>query len=124
MAKSAPCPAKGTASDALERMDTPEIKLVGDYVVGEKLGAGAFADIFRGRHKDTNAAVALKRIDRTKFNEGFTIKNVTFEFDVLKRLRHPNILQAYESIVCVYTSYATMHASANARFATMLFSLQ
>ena len=48
-----------------------EIKRIGAYSVGKKLGEGAFAVVRRGTHMQTKVPVALKLIDKLAIQEEY-----------------------------------------------------
>ena len=70
---------------------------IGPYDIKEKINEGGYSKIYLGISKYTNEKVAIKIIDKTLF-----IKNpedlllIRNEIDILKLLKHRNILTLYE----------------------------
>jgi serine/threonine protein kinase len=74
---------------------TSEIKT--KYEIGEVIGTGNFAEVRRGKNKQTGEAVAIKVIE---LGERSDLPLVKREIDILGKLSHPNITQmidVYES---------------------------
>ena len=66
-------------------------KLIDHYVLGEKIGAGQFGDVYYGYHQQTKQEVAIKAIKTPgKFYE--LLEN---EIKVLKTCDNPNIVKLY-----------------------------
>jgi len=65
---------------------------VGDYVFVKRAGKGAFAEVFRGRHKKTQEEVAIKVISRTHMQHNMD-DMILKEINILKQLNHPNIVR-------------------------------
>ena len=78
-----------------ESMNIPSS--IGPYDIKEKINEGGYSKIYLGISKYTNEKVAIKIIDKTLF-----IKNpedlllIRNEIDILKLLKHRNILTLYE----------------------------
>jgi serine/threonine-protein kinase ULK/ATG1 len=65
-------------------------KRVGDYIFLNSIGRGAFAEVFKGKHQNTNEEIAIKMISRVKMKEEEA--QIEQEIKVLKQLSHPNIV--------------------------------
>ena len=65
------------------------------YKIVKRLGDGSYGTVFSVVNIQTNATVAMKKIEKVKENEidDLEIKN---EIDILKKLDHPNIVKIYE----------------------------
>ena len=65
------------------------------YKVVKRLGDGSYGTVYSVVNIQTNATVAMKKIEKVKENEidDLEIKN---EIDILKKLDHPNIVKIYE----------------------------
>ena len=76
------------------------------YDMGDLLGQGNFADVFKSTCKDTRKftkpdgseaqipqLVAIKSIDKSKVED---MNDITREIDIMKMVSHPNIIQLYE----------------------------
>jgi len=65
-----------------------------DYDVGEKIGTGAYGEIYKCVHKESQTSRAVKVVQKSsskKENE-----DVMKEFKIIKELDHPNLLKVYE----------------------------
>jgi serine/threonine protein kinase len=78
----------------LEKYDSFSI---GNYHVNKKkIGMGSFATIFHGIEKDIGIEVAIKRIHVKDIYK--IAPNITKEIDIMKELKHPNIIKMYDVI--------------------------
>lgn len=80
---------------------------IGYYVVGKSapltskgktLGQGTFGKVREGTHLLTQEKVAIKILEKEKINDQADINRVMREIQILKIVRHPNIVQLYEII--------------------------
>lgn len=69
-----------------------------DYIIGNKIGQGAYAVVHIGMHRKLNKKVALKIYEKEKIKDIQRKKSVRREIRLMKRLSHPNIAQLYEAI--------------------------
>jgi hypothetical protein len=66
------------------------------YNVGKfVLGSGAYSTVKIARHETEETDYAVKIMDKSRFSSGELIKLIQ-EFDIVKSLRHPNIVQMKE----------------------------
>jgi serine/threonine protein kinase len=75
-----------------------------DYTLVKKLGAGAFATVYLAKHIKTSEIRAVKVVDKSIASIA-SIKNAYAEFEILKKLDHPNIIKVhgmYEDIGNIY----------------------
>lgn len=63
---------------------------VGDFRVGDGIGKGSFATVYRGHHKD-GSLVAIKSVNLLKLSKKLK-ENLYSEIDILKTLQHPHIV--------------------------------
>lgn len=78
----------------MEASSEPTPNRLANYVIKEKLGSGACADVFATHQVDKeNQIKALKIFFR---DEGKISEEVINEIQVQIKLDHPNILKAYE----------------------------
>merc|ERR1711991_385199 len=64
---------------------------IGDFKIGEKLGKGAFATVYKALDTETGDFVAIKRISKQKIRGKAQQQRVLAEGQLMKRLNHPNI---------------------------------
>ncbi|GAA5851452.1 hypothetical protein JCM8547_001099 [Rhodosporidiobolus lusitaniae] len=65
---------------------------IGPYLIGEEIGRGSFATVYRGERYDTHAAVAIKSVIRSKLTTKL-LENLESEISILKRITHRNIVE-------------------------------
>nr|XP_043609164.1 CBL-interacting serine/threonine-protein kinase 12-like [Erigeron canadensis] len=70
--------------------------LLGRFEIGKLLGHGSFAKVYLSRNIKTNESVAIKVIDKEKIMKGGLISHIKREISILRRVRHPNIVQLFE----------------------------
>jgi len=71
-------------------------RLVGDYIIGPRIGSGSFAVVWRSWHRVRGTEFAIKEIDKKHLND-----NLKKEISILRNISHPNIIRLYEAIeVC------------------------
>lgn len=63
---------------------------IGDFRVGDVIGKGSFATVYKGFHKD-GSLVAIKSVNMLKLNKKLK-DNLYSEIDILKTLQHPHIV--------------------------------
>ena len=86
-------------------------KRKGNYILEETIGEGAFAKVKLGKHIYTGEKVAIKILNKNKLFQDINeenengndndsilndIKKIRKEINILKRLKHRNIVQLYE----------------------------
>lgn len=62
------------------------------------MGQGTFGKVREGTHLLTQEKVAIKILEKEKINDQADINRVMREIQILKIVRHPNIVQLYEII--------------------------
>lgn len=72
-------------------------RLVGDYILGPRIGSGSFAVVWRSRHRNSGLEVAIKEIDKTQLSSKVR-DNLMKEISILSTIHHPNIIQLFEAI--------------------------
>jgi serine/threonine protein kinase len=65
---------------------------IGHYIIGKNIGEGTFGKVKLGTHILTGEKVAIKILEKKKIVEDADVQRVTREIDILKRIRHPNII--------------------------------
>jgi len=69
----------------------------GDYIVLEKIGSGGMGQVFKAQHKPTGKNVALKVLSADAVKNKRLIERFKKEAKAVARLKHPNIVRAYEA---------------------------
>ncbi|KEH36608.1 CBL-interacting kinase [Medicago truncatula] len=70
--------------------------LLGRFEVGKLLGHGTFAKVYYAKNIKTDEGVAIKVIDKEKILKGGLVAHIKREISILRRVRHPNIVQLFE----------------------------
>ncbi|KAL6626941.1 hypothetical protein ACP70R_030667 [Stipagrostis hirtigluma subsp. patula] len=82
--------------------------LLGRYEVGKLLGQGNFAKVYHARNVRTGDEVAIKVMEKEKiFKSGLTA-HIKREIAVLRRVRHPHIVQLFEVMATKLRIYFVM----------------
>ena len=76
--------------------EAPALKSVGQYAIGKVLGHGTFGEVKLATHIPSGEQVAVKILEKSKMQEKADIRRVNREIKILKKARHPNIIQLYE----------------------------
>lgn len=71
---------------------TKSHECVGDYVISQRIGAGSFAVVWKGKHKVTGLEVAIKEIPTEKLNKKL-LDSLESEISILEKSNHPNIVK-------------------------------
>lgn len=77
-------------------MDIKGSILMEKYELGRLLGQGTFAKVYYGRNMKTGQSVAIKVIDKEKVLRVGLINQIKREISIMRKVRHPNILELYE----------------------------
>lgn len=73
-------------------------KFEDEYILMDLLGKGAYGEVYRGKHKSLDLERAIKIIDKNLMTQEEQIRSQR-EFDILKKLDHPNIMKMYEYFI-------------------------
>ena len=92
---------------------------IGQYILGQELGRGAFATVRVARHQLTNERVAVKVIDLAKHNAK-SRQILASEARVMNLLEHPNIIRLFQVIDTVRRVYLVMEYATAGTFETIL----
>ena len=68
------------------------------YVILRNLGEGSFGKVKEAMHVLTEEKIAVKVLEKEKITEEDDKMRVRREIEILKKVRHPNIVQLYEVI--------------------------
>jgi 5'-AMP-activated protein kinase catalytic alpha subunit len=63
--------------------------------MGKVLGEGTFGKVRLGVHLPTQQQVAIKVLEKQRIQDQGDITRIARELLILKRLRHPNLIQLY-----------------------------
>jgi len=69
----------------------------GEYIVLEKIGSGGMGQVFKARHRPTGKLVAVKVLSADAVKNRRLIERFKKEARAVARLKHPNIVRAYEA---------------------------
>lgn len=83
-------------------------KVVGKYILTEKLGDGGFAVVYRAQVRKTGQEVAVKVVDKAKLEHYGMDSYIKREIALLTMLRHPNIVRGDSVISCKGRLYLVM----------------
>ncbi|CAF1710693.1 unnamed protein product, partial [Brassica napus] len=86
----------------------PQALILGRYEMGKLLGHGTFAKVYLARNVKTNESVAIKAIDKEKVLKGGLIAHIKREISILRRVRHPSIVQLFEVMATKAKIYFVM----------------
>uniref|UniRef100_A0A6M2E762 Protein kinase domain-containing protein n=1 Tax=Populus davidiana TaxID=266767 RepID=A0A6M2E762_9ROSI len=78
-------------------MEPYQTRLVGDYILGSRIGWGSFAVVWRSIHRFSGLQVAVKEIDKKLLSPKVS-ENLLKEISILSTINHPNIIRLFESI--------------------------
>jgi eukaryotic-like serine/threonine-protein kinase len=89
----------------LERMPP---RAVGPYEVLSLIGHGGVGTVYRARHRETGALVAVKLLGPPPVCEPTATRRLAREFEALEGLHHPNIVRVFEAGVFEGYSFLAM----------------
>lgn len=78
-------------------MEPNRTRLIGEYIVGPRIGSGSFAVVWRARHRQLGIEVAVKEIDKKLLSPKVS-DNLLKEISILSTISHPNIIRFFEAI--------------------------
>lgn len=82
--------------------------LLGRFELGKLLGHGTFAKVHHARNTKTGEGVAIKIINKEKILKGGLVSHIKREISILRRVRHPNIVQLFEVMATKTKIYFVM----------------
>jgi serine/threonine protein kinase len=83
-------------------------RFVGPYECLEKIGVGGMGSVYKARHRDTQAIVAIKIASRRVLNEPILLKRFQYEYEAAKHLKHPRLVRALEHGYAAGAPYLVM----------------
>ena len=99
-------------------------KKIGDYLLLSTIGSGTFSKVKLGLHIPTKQKVAVKILDKDKINDEADIERIKREIHILSILRHPNIVQLYETITSENNIYIIMEYVEGKDLFQYIYSMQ
>ncbi|XP_027337710.1 serine/threonine-protein kinase ATG1a isoform X2 [Abrus precatorius] len=78
-------------------MELGGVRLIGDYILGPRIGSGSFAVVWHSRHRHSGLEVAVKEIDKRQLSSKVR-DNLLKEISILSTIHHPNIIRLFEAI--------------------------
>ncbi|KAG4142572.1 hypothetical protein ERO13_D06G137600v2 [Gossypium hirsutum] len=82
--------------------------ILGRYELGKLLGHGAFAKVYQAYNVKSGDSIAIKVLDKEKILKGGLIAHIKREISILRRVRHPNIVQLFEVMATKTKIYFVM----------------
>lgn len=71
---------------------------VSNYIIGPQIGKGAYAEVREGINKILRKRIAIKIYEKSKLVSTQRRNIVMNEIQILKKLKHPHIVEFYETI--------------------------
>ena len=84
--------------------DEDDNKTINGYIIVSLIGKGSFGKVYLAMHQNTNKAYALKKMNKAKLKSvkidvtRNALEQLYEEINVLKILKHPNVVKLYETI--------------------------
>ncbi|XP_027111949.1 CBL-interacting serine/threonine-protein kinase 12-like [Coffea arabica] len=107
MAAAAPAAPTAATSTSSRKKELQGL-ILGRYEIGKLLGHGTFAKVYHARNVKTNENVAIKIIDKERVLKIGLIAHIKREISILRRVRHPNIVQLFEVMATKSKIYFVM----------------
>ena len=70
-------------------------EIICEFIIKDKLGEGAFGSVRLGINKQTGEKVAIKILEKSKIKKIEDKIKFDREIEILKKLKHPNLVQLY-----------------------------
>ena len=72
-------------------------RVIGDYILGPRIGSGSFAVVWHSRHRCSGLEFAVKEIDKKQLSQKVR-ENLLKEISILSTIDHPNVIRLFEAI--------------------------
>ena len=83
------------------------------FCSGKSLGKGTFGKVKLAEHILTKEKVAIKILEKARIKDRKDIARISREIKILKKVRHPNVIQLYEIIETETELYLIMEYCVN-----------
>ena len=93
---------------------------IGNYVIGEKLGEGRVAKVFKAKVKESGRDVAIKVLDKQKLSKTDYLSFLRDEYELTRVLNHKNCTKTYEIFEQNEMIYFVMEMMSNGDLLTKL----
>ena len=70
---------------------------IDDYDVGQLIGRGGFAEVYRARERFSNKEIAIKITNKAKMVESKMINRIYNEIEIHSKMENKNIIQLFDS---------------------------
>lgn len=94
-------------NNSINKKDNPNL-LLGRFELGKLLGHGTFAKVHLAKNLKTGESVAIKIISKDKILKSGLVSHIKREISILRRVRHPNIVQLFEVMATKTKIYFVM----------------
>ena len=94
-------------NNSFNKKDNPNL-LLGRFELGKLLGHGTFAKVHLAKNLKTGESVAIKIISKDKILKSGLVSHIKREISILRRVRHPNIVQLFEVMATKTKIYFVM----------------
>lgn len=72
-------------------------RVVGEYMIGRRIGSGAFSEVWLGRHRVRGTEVAVKEIVMERMSKKLQ-DSLLSEVFFLRNINHPNVIALHDFI--------------------------
>ncbi|KAL0906541.1 hypothetical protein M5K25_025043 [Dendrobium thyrsiflorum] len=97
------------ASEPLAKTKDSQASIIlGRYELGKILGHGTFAKVYHARNVKTGDSVAIKVLDKERILKSGLVAHIKREIAILRRVRHPYIVQLFEVMATKTKIYFVM----------------
>lgn len=86
---------------------------IAEYDIGQLIGSGGFATVYRAIVRETSHEVAIKIMDKAYLRETKMTKRIEAEIAISLQLQHPHIVHAYHSFQDERNIYIVMDLCEN-----------
>lgn len=81
-----------SSSESSRKGERSHTRTIGEYVIGQEIGKGSFATVYKCSSRKSHEAVAIKSVVRSKLKSKKLIENLEIEISILKTMKHPHIV--------------------------------